>query len=178
MDYRPNVDAVHWFAAEVLPLLPEMRFVIAGRNPAAEVRSLAGPHVTVTGAVDDMRSWLAAADAVVAPLRIARGVQNKVLEAMAMERPVVASSAAFEGIEAESGRHLLVANGPNATAEAIRGLLGDPVHARQLGQAARELVASTYRWEARLAPLRDLLLPTGDAAPAAEPTPSFAAAGC
>lgn len=177
MDYRPNVDAVRWFAAEVLPLLPTARFVIAGRNPAPEVRALSGPRVTVTGAVDDMRSWLAGADVVVAPLQIARGVQNKVLEAMAMERPVVASPAAFEGIEAQAGRHLLVADGAGAFAQAIADLLTDRARARRLGQAARQLVASTYRWEARLAPLRDLLLPQAKASPA-EPAPSLAAAGC
>jgi sugar transferase (PEP-CTERM/EpsH1 system associated) len=177
MDYRPNVDAVRWFATEVLPLLPGARFAIAGRNPAPEVLALADPRVKVTGAVDDMRSWLAAADAVVAPLRIARGVQNKVLEAMAMERPVVASPAAFEGIEAEPGRHLLVADGPIATAEAVKGLLSDPARARELGRAARRLVATTCRWEARLAPLRELLLPA-ERAPAADPAPSLAAARC
>jgi sugar transferase (PEP-CTERM/EpsH1 system associated) len=174
MDYRPNVDAVRWFAAEVLPLLPDCRFVIAGRNPTPEVRALAGFRVTVTGAVGDMRSWLAAADVVVAPLRIARGVQNKVLEAMAMERPVVASPAAFEGIEAQAGRHLLVADEAKATAEAINGLLANPATAREMGQAARSLVAGTYRWEARLAPLRDLLLP---GIPAEAPAPAFATAG-
>ena len=176
MDYRPNVDAVCWFAAEVLPLLPDARFVIAGRNPAPEVRGLAGQGVTVTGAVDDMRSWLAAADVVVAPLRIARGVQNKVLEAMAMERSVVASPAAFEGIEAKPDRDLLVAEGPSATAEAVMSLLNDPARARRMGRAARKLVASTYRWEARLAPLRELLLPGAETA-ASEPLPALAAAG-
>ena len=168
MDYRPNVDAVRWFAGEVLPLLPGARFVIAGRNPAPEVTALAGPRVTVTGSVKDMRSWLAAADIVVAPLRIARGVQNKVLEAMAMARPVVASSAAFEGIEAEGGRHLLVEDGADAMAQAITSILGDPARAAELGRAARDLVATTYRWEARLAPLRNLLLPR---AATAQPTP-------
>jgi sugar transferase (PEP-CTERM/EpsH1 system associated) len=156
MDYPPNVDAVSWFAREVLPALPG-RFVIAGRDPAPAVRSLTGPRVAVTGAVADMRAWLAAADVVVAPLRIARGIQNKVLEAMAMGRPVVASAAAFEGIEAEPGRDLIVADGAEAMAEAINGLLASPVRACALGRAARAGVAEHYRWERRLAPLGGLV---------------------
>ncbi len=157
MDYPPNVDAVTWFAQEVLPALPG-RFVIAGRDPAREVRALAGPRVEVTGAVADMRAWLAAADVVVAPLRIARGIQNKVLEAMAMGRPVVASAAAFEGIEAEPGRDLIVVDDGDAMAEAINGLLASPVRACALGRAARARVAEHYRWERRLAPLADLVV--------------------
>ena len=157
MDYRPNVDAVCWFARSVLPLVPGARFVIAGRNPAPEVTALAAENVTVTGGVADMRSWLAAADVVVAPLLIARGIQNKVLEAMAMARPVVASPAAFEGIEAEPGRHLLVAQQPLTFAEHINRLIGDPAWASQLGTAARDHVCRTYRWEARLAPLAGML---------------------
>lgn len=157
MDYRPNIEAVSWFAREVLPLVPGARFVIAGRNPAPEVTALATDGVTVTGAVRDMRSWLAAADVGVAPLRIARGIQNKVLEAMAMARPVVASPAAFEGIEAEPGRHLLVAEEPAAMADAIRRLLADRAVADALGAAARDHVRKTYRWEARLEPLAGLL---------------------
>jgi sugar transferase (PEP-CTERM/EpsH1 system associated) len=180
MDYRPNVDAVCWFAREVLPLIPAARFVIAGRNPAREVRALAGERVEVTGAVADMRTWLAAADVVVAPLRIARGIQNKVLEAMAMARPVVASPAAFEGIEADPGKHLLVPDGAGPMGEAISSLLADPAAARVLGQAGRSLVTSTYQWENRLAPLRDMLLPAPEPvspdAPA-EPEPLLAAAG-
>jgi len=179
MDYRPNVDAVCWFAREVLPLIPGARFVIAGRNPAREVRGLAGERVRVTGAVADMRTWFAAADVVVAPLRIARGIQNKVLEAMAMARPVVASPAAFEGIEADPGKHLLVPGGAGPMAEAISSLLADPAAARALGQAGRSLVSSTYQWENRLAPLRDMLLPAPEPSPdaPAEPEPRLAAAG-
>jgi glycosyltransferase involved in cell wall biosynthesis len=116
-----------------------------------------GERVTVTGAVADMRSWLAAADVVVAPLRIARGIQNKVLEAMAMARPVVASPAAFEGIEAEPGKHLLVTDGAEAMAEAIsacsptrgrepwaeRPRPGDETyHGRQAGAAARHAASA------------------------------------
>ena len=160
MDYRPNVEAVRWFAAEVLPRLGQARFVIAGRNPTTEVKALAGDRVAVTGAVRDMRSWLAAADVVVAPLRIARGIQNKVLEAMAMARPVVASPAAFEGIEAEPGRDLLLADGAEAMAEAINGLLRDPARTSALGASGRNLVVSHYGWDARLAPLDALLFST------------------
>ena len=156
MDYAPNIDAVAWFAAEAMPLLPCARFAIVGRKPAEAVLRLAGPRTIVTGAVDDVRAWLAAADVVVAPLRIARGIQNKVLEAMAMARPVVASSAAFEGIEAEPGRHLLVADGAGAQAGAIAALLGDPERARALGQAGRRRMLEAYRWESRLAALDEI----------------------
>lgn len=167
MDYRPNVEAVRWFAAEMLPLVPSARFVIAGRNPAPEVRALAGERVTVTGAVTDMRSWLAAADLVVAPLRIARGIQNKVLEAMAMARPVVATPAAFEGIDAEPGRDLVVQASPAGMAQAINDLLVDQERRRALGKAARDLVVHSYGWDAKLAPLAAMLFPSGPARAAA-----------
>jgi sugar transferase (PEP-CTERM/EpsH1 system associated) len=157
MDYAPNIDAVRWFAGEVMPMLAKARFAIVGRKPTEEVRRLAGPGTIVTGAVPDVRSWLAAAEIVVAPLRIARGIQNKVLEAMAMARPVVASPAAFEGIEAEPGRHLFVAETGEAQAAAISGLLDDPQRAQGLGQAARRRMEQAYRWEARLAPLAGIV---------------------
>ncbi|MFC7497899.1 TIGR03087 family PEP-CTERM/XrtA system glycosyltransferase [Enterovirga sp. GCM10030262] len=162
MDYPPNAEAVAVFAHDVWPLVrkvrPDARFAIVGRSPTAAVRRLGqGDDVIVTGAVDDIRSWLAAASLVVAPLRIARGVQNKVLEAMAMARPVVASPAAFEGIEAEPGRDLVVADTAEAQADAILALLADPDRAAALGTAARARVESAYRWDARLAPLAGLL---------------------
>jgi sugar transferase (PEP-CTERM/EpsH1 system associated) len=153
MDYPPNVEAVTWFAREVLPRVGEARFVIAGRQPAAAVRALAGGAIVVTGAVEDMRPWIAAADVVVAPLQLARGIQNKVLEAMAMARPVVASACAFEGIEAQAGRDLMVADTAGEMAEALRMLLSQPTRRAEMGQAARALVTSTYKWDARLAPL-------------------------
>lgn len=158
MDYPPNVDAVRWFAREILPDIPGARFVVAGRNPVAAVRRLASPRVTVTGAVPDIRTWLAAADVVVAPLRIARGIQNKVLEAMAMAKPIVATPAAFEGIETEPGRDLIVANGAQAMAGAVRRLIEWPDEAAALGRAARRAVAG-YGWEARLAPLAGIVFP-------------------
>jgi sugar transferase (PEP-CTERM/EpsH1 system associated) len=158
MDYAPNADAVAWFADEVLPNIPKAQFAIVGRNPTEAVRRLAGrDRVVVTGAVADTRSWLAAADVVVAPLRIARGIQNKVLEAMAMARPVVASPAAFEGIEAEPGRDLLVAEAAAEQAKAIRHVLSDPGRAAALGAAARRRMEEAYRWSVRLAPLAGLV---------------------
>lgn len=162
MDYRPNIDAVRWFATDILPLLrrghPQARFAIVGRAPTDEVKALAAlPGVIVTGEVPDVRPWLAAADAVVAPLLLARGIQNKLLEAMAMARPVVASPAAAEGIDAEPGTHLLVADGAEAIAATVGTCFGDPARAAAMGQAARERMIARYGWDARLAPLGRLL---------------------
>ncbi len=161
MDYRPNAEAVQSFVREVFPSVraarPDAQFAIVGRNPTAEVRKLARHHgVIVTGGVADIRSWLAAADVVAAPLRMARGIQNKVLEAMAMERPVVASPAAFEGIDAEPGRDLLVCSDPAGEARAILELLTDPARGKALGAAARERMLARYSWASTLAPLAAL----------------------
>ena len=158
MDYRPNIDAVAWFVAQVMPALrrshPGVRFAIVGRAPTAAVTALAGDDVIVTGAVGDVRPWLAAAAVCVAPLLLARGIQNMVLEAMAMARPVVASTAAAEGID-HAGT-LRVAEGAVEQAAAIAALLDDPAAASVLGAAARARVLARYDWDARLAPLGDL----------------------
>jgi sugar transferase (PEP-CTERM/EpsH1 system associated) len=163
MDYRPNIDAVADFAHRMVPVLrhvrPDIRFAIVGRNPPAEVEQLANiPGVIVTGAVPDVRPWLAAANAVVVPLTIARGIQNKILEAMAMGRPVVATPAAAEGIDAEPGRDLIIAEGDGMTTSVL-ALLGDAERAAKIGRQARVRVESRYRWEERLASLGDLLTP-------------------
>lgn len=160
MDYRPNIDAVTWFAERVFPRVrqsyPDARFAIVGRAPTAAVRALADrPGVIVTGAVPDVRDWLAAAALVVAPLQLARGIQNKVLEGMAMARAVVASPAAAEGID-HAGT-LRVADGPDAFGDAVLSLLAEPEIAAALGLAARARVIARYSWEARLAPLDALL---------------------
>jgi sugar transferase (PEP-CTERM/EpsH1 system associated) len=165
MDYRPNVDAVTWFARDVLPLLTGAHFAIVGRAPAPAVRALAAANVTVTGEVADVRGWLAAADSVVAPLKLARGIQNKVLEAMAMARPVVASPAAAEGID-HAGT-ICVADDSATFATTIRALIADRLTADTLGRAARRQVIARYGWAARLAPLDGLLgLPTAQCAAA------------
>ena len=158
MDYRPNVDAVISFARDVLLAIrvrhPDARFAIVGRAPTPSVRALAGESVIVTGEVADVRPWLAAAAVVVAPLQLARGVQNKVLEAMAMARAVVASPAAAEGID--HGGTIVVAED---AAGAVTALLGAPLKAEALGMLARERVKARYGWDARLAGVRDLLSP-------------------
>jgi sugar transferase (PEP-CTERM/EpsH1 system associated) len=169
MDYRPNVEAVIDFAERSLPKIravhADARFAIVGRNPAPPVRALCGTGgVLVTGAVDDVRPWLAAADVVVAPLRIARGIQNKILEAMAMAKPVVASGEAAEGIDATDGRDLIVAPTPEAEADLVISLLSDPAGAAAIGAAARVRVEQRYSWAAAMAPLASLL--SGDRSPA------------
>jgi sugar transferase (PEP-CTERM/EpsH1 system associated) len=169
MDYRPNVDAVTWFADVVLPALrrrkPETRFAIVGANPAPSVQRLADrPGIIVTGRVPDVRPYIAHADVAVAPLRIARGIQNKVLEAMAMGLPVVATPQAHAGIDALPGRDLLVAEGADAFAAATAGVL-EGKHAA-LGSAARARAEARYAWSATLANL-DVLFPD-HAAPAVE----------
>lgn len=162
MDYRPNIEAVTDFAETAMPLIrahyPEATFAIVGRNPTQAVSDLSMlPGVQVTGAVDDVRTWLGAADVVVAPLRIARGIQNKVLEAMAMAKPVVASPAAAEGILAENGQHLFVERDVRAEAERVCALLADPTRALAIGKAARENVCTHYGWPRQLAPLDRLM---------------------
>jgi polysaccharide biosynthesis protein PslH len=154
MDYWPNADAVIWFANEVFPGLrgehPELAFWIVGANPGAPVRALAErPGVHVTGRVPDTKPYIAHAVAAVCPLRIARGIQNKVLEAMALAKPVVASEGAFEGIRARGGEDILVAADAGAFRGHINAVLagGHPA----LGAHARAAMVKNYAWDATLA---------------------------
>jgi sugar transferase (PEP-CTERM/EpsH1 system associated) len=154
MDYWPNVDAVQWFANDVFPHLRErfadLRFYIVGSRPSPAVQALAQlPGVVVTGTVPDVRPYIAHARVAVAPLRIARGIQNKVLEAMAMATPVVVSPQALEGIEAVPGAELVLADGAGEFVESVSTLLeqqGSP-----LGPAARARVERQYSWPSNLA---------------------------
>lgn len=167
MDYRPNVEAVTWFARQVLPrvqaAVSDATFTIVGSRPAAEVAALARlPGVTVTGRVADVRPYLAGARVAVAPLHLARGVQNKVLEAMAMACPVIGTPAALEGIDAREGIELRTAADEEAFAEAVVELLRDRDEAARLAAAARERVIARCGWEAagsRLAALIEGALP-------------------
>lgn len=161
MDYWPNVDAVVWFAREVLPLVrkavPDACFHIVGSRPAAAVQALAGDGVEVTGRVPDVRPYLAHAAMVVAPLRIARGIQNKVLEGMAMAKAVVATPQALEGIAAQVGKEVLVGGDAVTQAALVVELLKAPATAGEVGRAARRRVAADYTWASNLARLDALL---------------------
>jgi polysaccharide biosynthesis protein PslH len=173
MDYRPNIEAVTDFAINAMPAIraahPETSFAIVGRNPTSAVSDLSTlPGVQVTGAVDDVRTWLAGADVVVAPLRTARGIQNKVLEAMAMAKPVVASTAAAEGIVATDGTHYFVEADVTAEAARVVALLNDASKSRKIGESARAHVVEHYNWAGQLAPLDGLMQHQAPLAEAAE----------
>jgi polysaccharide biosynthesis protein PslH len=155
MDYWPNVDAVTWFARDILPGLrqryPGLRFYIVGRSPDAAVQALASDAVVVTGTVPDVRPYLQHADVVVAPLRLARGIQNKILEAMAMGRPVVASTACASALNAQVGTELVAAEEVADYTLAISALLADRDAADRIGSAGRTCVLQRYSWSAHLA---------------------------
>jgi len=155
MDYWPNADAVLWFAAEVLPGLrarwPHLHFHIVGRSPTPAVQALAGEGVSVTGTVPDVRPYLQHAAAVVAPLRLARGIQNKILEAMAMARPVVAASVCAQVIAAEEGIELLSAELAEDYLRQLVELLQPGPRAERVGAAGRARVLASYSWDAHLA---------------------------
>jgi sugar transferase (PEP-CTERM/EpsH1 system associated) len=161
MDYLPNIDAAVWFAREVFPLVraqaPDAAFRVVGAAPTPAVRALGQiPGIGVTGAVPDVRPYLAQAGVVVAPLRIARGIQNKVLEGMACARAVVATPQALDGIEAMPGRDLLVAQEPAEFAAAVVSVLRGEAPAG-LGAAARDFVMRRHQWSVQLEQLDRLI---------------------
>jgi len=162
MDYWANVDAVTWFAERVFPAVrrndPSARFFIVGSNPSPGVNALAGDGVTVTGRVPDVRPYLQHAQCAVAPLRLARGVQNKVLEALAMGCPVVASSKAAKGIARAGEGHVIVADEPHDYAAAVAQLLVSPRDPAR-SAAARDFVVENYDWPKNLAAIEDWLSP-------------------
>lgn len=159
MDYFPNVDAVSWFVRRVLPLIQEqcaeVTLQIVGAKPVQEVLELgAQPGVEVLGRVEDVRPYVWQADISVAPIRVARGVQNKVLEAMAMAKPVVATQEAFAGIQAEPGQDLLVtASEAGEFAQAVLELWQSPHQAASIAASGRKRMQEHYSWQVQLQPL-------------------------
>jgi glycosyltransferase involved in cell wall biosynthesis len=166
MDYWPNVQAVQWFANAVMPECErqgeQLEFWVVGTNPTRAVQRLAAkPNIRVTGRVEDVRPYLAHATAAVAPLRIARGIQNKILEAMAMRKPVVATPEAKEGIDAMAGKDVIIASDVKQFALGLR--LAFSPRGAEIGHCAREKVEACYPWSSTLKGIEKLLeIPVSD----------------
>jgi sugar transferase (PEP-CTERM/EpsH1 system associated) len=161
MDYFPNVDAVAYFAREIFPLVraavPEARFLIVGRNPTPEVQRLVNlPGVQVTGTVPDVRPFLAESKVAVVPVRISRGIQNKILEALAAGLPVVTTSAAAEGLASINEYAIAVAEEPKAYAEHVIAYLKVPPNAGRVAATRRRLIRE-YNWERNLSAFDEML---------------------
>ena len=160
MAYAPNVDAARYLVHEVMPLVwaqrPEATVLLAGADPKPAVRALASKRVTVSGHMDDIRHAYAAADLFVAPMRIGSGLQNKLLEAMSMQRPCVTTSLANAALGATPGTHLLVGDTPQALADGIVRLLADKELAAQIAAAGNAFVHQHYSWPAAVKPLEDI----------------------
>ncbi len=162
MDYWPNAQGICWFRQKVWPLIqkavPNVELLIVGKDPLPEVKRLSHePGIQVTGYVKDPRDYLALADVSIIPLQIARGIQNKILEAMAMGKPVVTTPLAAQGLKATPGRDLLVAENPLKFAEQVITLLKDPLLAEKIGKNARLTMEKHYCWTKNLAQLEKLL---------------------
>jgi sugar transferase (PEP-CTERM/EpsH1 system associated) len=152
MDFRPNVDAVQWFCDKVWPGViqarPSARFAIVGRDPVSAVKALASrPGVTVTGTVSDVRPWIGRAGCFVAPLRVGGGTRLKILEAMAMGKPIVATSMAVEGLNLSTPDEIAVCDDPHEMTRCILELADSPDRRAALGEAARRRAEFEFRWE-------------------------------
>jgi polysaccharide biosynthesis protein PslH len=161
MNYFPNTDAVMHFHQHIFPFIkrnvPSAQFIIAGMHPTPQIRRLANRHTTVTGFVPDIRDYLSKAAVCVVPLRIAMGVQNKILEAMAMGVPVVATSAANRGINATAGQEILLADDPEHFAAATTKLLSDHSLRDTISKNAKQFIDRNFRWEKNLQKLDELI---------------------
>lgn len=162
MDYYPNQECMLRFCREVWPLLkgrrPSLKLKIVGADPSPEIRDLARlPDVVVTGSVPEVQPYVRDSALMVAPLAIARGTQNKILEAMAMAVPVVTSSVAAGGVDAEAERHLLVADSPQQIADAVLRVVGDPGERARLAAAGRERVLTHHDWSHSMARLDSII---------------------
>lgn len=158
MDYTANQDAVRYFHREILPRidrqLPEVRFWVVGRDPGPHLAALArDPRIMLTGGVDDVRPYLARATVMIVPMRLGSGTRIKIMEALAMAKSVVSTRAGAEGLRVVPGKHLMVADGPDAFAAEVVRLARDPAERQRLGREGRALVEAEYDWRVVLAPL-------------------------
>jgi glycosyltransferase involved in cell wall biosynthesis len=181
LDYWPNVEGLLRFLDEIWPRVaathPAARVRILGRRPPPALLARQGPRVEVAGFVPDLRPSLAAAAAVIVPLRLGGGTRLKILEAMAMARPVVSTSLGAEGIDAVAGRELLLADDPDRFAAELRRLLDDPALGERLGAAARARVLARYAWSASARALEALLVELCDVTHARARRPELELAG-
>ena len=173
LDYKPNIDGVIWFCRTIWPRIraikPNAIIKLVGREPTADVRALGEiDGVEVVGTVPDVRPYLSDAAVAVVPLQIARGVQNKVLEAMAMGKAIVASPEPIVGLQAEPGVHLVRAATPDEWVERVTELLDDADLRAEIGTAGMAYVNAYHRWEQCLEPLGRILWRMGTPARHAE----------
>lgn len=162
MDYLPNEDAVVWFVEGIWDKVrahhPNATFYIAGMNPSARVKALSRfPGVVVTGFVEDIREYFDKAHIFVGPFRLARGVQNKVLQAFGCALPTIATSLGCEGINCQPGEHVLVADTLDEMLQQIDWVVANPAAAAALGQNAHQLIEREYSWQGKLAELETIL---------------------
>lgn len=162
LDYRANVESLVWFCREVWPLVlqrkPDAVFAIVGKNPVLAIRQLAAqPGIRLVGEVPDVRPYIAESRFVIAPLLVARGIQNKVLEAMAMGKAVVASPQALEGLRADPGRHLIVAPATGLWTSTIEQLFAQSSRVEEVAAMARQYVEQSHHWHRNVAALSELL---------------------
>ena len=161
MDYFANVDGILYFYREIFPLIKkqaaDVKLYIVGNNPVKEIVRLRGKDVIVTGFVKDIRPFLEESAVCVVPLRIARGVQNKILEAMAMGIPVVATSVAMKGIKAQKQKDILIGDTPDAFAQKVTALLKDKELRKSLAENGREIIKTEYNWNQNLSGINGIL---------------------
>lgn len=154
MDWLPNEDAMVYFCEEILPIisakLPDVKLLVVGRKPTRRVQALAAnhPNVEITGSVPDIRPYVHGAGIYVVPLRIGGGTRIKIFEAMAMGKAVVSTSIGAEGLPVANGEDILLADTPEAFANAVLLLLSDKEERERMGRAARQLVERQYSWSA------------------------------
>lgn len=163
MDYFPNEQAVIWFAEDVWPLViakyPQAQFIIAGMLPSKKVQALAEiKGVVVTGFIEDILPYYQNADIMVAPFKVARGIQNKVLQGMASGLPVISSAAGAAGISCTDGVNILIAKTPEDYINAAVELLSNKLSYNNIQKAGRDLVVKHYSWDAKNAKLENILM--------------------
>lgn len=158
--FKPNTDGILYFCQSILPLvrqaLPETKLAIVGKDPPAEVKALACDYITVTGYVDDVRPYVDQAAVFVCPLRKGAGIKNKILQAWAMGKPVVATSNSIGGLLVRDGENIFVRDEPESFAEAVVTLLSDASLRARMGEASRRTVLDHYSWQSKAAELEKL----------------------